>query len=333
MKHESGGDNTVRKLVAFVRGHGGIANIHALSLASTLECHPSTVHRVIGYLKDKNVLTQMSFGGNGKGDKWALNEKMIEAGEQVTNYLSKFLKEGAPINASAFAQSRGLSVALMGITIDAFCKLGVLSIKPNKGSIPNYLLEEEDSSVWKDLWKPKLSFSNPESGKISNSESLSVGERFVNLIKVKGGCVEGGSFEFAEALNCTKSGFLFAIERLEDDNKIVIKQKSRKGDKTSKGIYALPDFIEDKWAVVEKTPSTKSLEVQLNEALKDKIQAQEQAIQFGRALEQANVKIKELELRIDGLEKSGVRKENEDLSRVANRNGDELERLSKSFSV
>src|SRR3989344_1052723 len=322
----------IRKIVRFVDSHGGIANVYPISLAKTLGCHSSTIYRDIARLKENNVLTQVVFNGNGKGDRCVLNTKMIEAGEHIVEYLLKFsAEEGAPINVSAFATNRKISVALMGITLDEFCKLGVVSVKPNNGSSPNYLLQEKDSSIWKGLWQPKLTFSDSDNDSIPNKDSLSIGEKLINFIKLKGGCIEEGTLALAESLNCTKSGVLLALDRLEKYKKIVIRQKTRKGDKYGKGIYALPNYIEKKEQVVETT-SLEPLDVQLNKALKDKIQAQEQAIQFGKLLEQANMKIKELELKIVEIQTSGIRKENHELLTVADRNTNELKRLSLSVS-
>lgn len=335
MTEESGKHRSiVKRLVTFVDVRGGIADIHGVKLASSLDCHPNSIYRAIAYLKEQNVLTQMSFGGNSKGEKWALNEKMIEAGEYIVEHLLKYSTGGSPINVSTFAKTRSMSVALMGITLDEFCKLGVVSVKPNHGSSPNYFLEEKNDTVWKELWQPKLKFPDSENETIAKSDSLPVGEKFIDFIKSKGGYVEMGTAELANVLDCTKSGVLYAVERLEKRGMIVVKQRTKRGDRyNTKGIYALTGHTEDKQETVIAPSSVEPLDVQLNKALKDKILAQEQAIKFGRTLEQANIKIKELELKIEEMQTSGVRKENFDLSSVANRNHDELERLSKSVSA
>src|SRR3989344_6292156 len=269
-------NNVSVRIVGFLRESGGIREININKFVNESRgFNYNGVYNTLRRLQENRVLTPV----DNKEHVYFLNEKFISVAEKVTEYLSKY-PDGAAIDNSAFSRNNGVVQPLLVLVIQNFCDLGVIKVVEDRVKYrfnsTNYKLLVENKDDWRSLFEPKMNIADSENGTSKHDDFLTVSEKLINFIKLKGGCIEEGTSALAEILGCTKSGILYAVYSLGKYKKIVIKQRTRLGDKFSKGIYALPDYVENNEVVVEKPLNAEPLEVQLNKALKDKIQAQEQ---------------------------------------------------------
>lgn len=148
--------NVALRIVNFLREHDGIREIIQAKLAKQIGCHRNAVYTNLKRLKEACVITEV----DEKENLYFLNEKFLFIAEVVVEYISKY-PEGAPINAGVFAQSKGVSLALLGIVLQKLVDLRVFCIKENSKVLgpPEYTLLEKDEEVWRSLFEPLKSFS------------------------------------------------------------------------------------------------------------------------------------------------------------------------------
>ena len=147
--------NIALRIINFLREHGGIREVSQVKFAGYIKCHHSSVYTTLVRLKENRVVMEIDKNKN----LYVLNESFISVAEIVVEYLSKY-PEGAPINAKAFSQNKGMNTMLLGIVLQKFNDLGVVCLidKISVKDPPEYKLLVEDSKIWRDLFEPKTNF-------------------------------------------------------------------------------------------------------------------------------------------------------------------------------